>query len=139
MKEFILPSGDTFIAPQMVEIPVKWYIIPVQIPLQHATIDSNDSLGLKGNMIAYASKLTEIYDISFERLKKIIECESQFSPKAYNPKDTDGFPKFGLLQFHKPTFYGAGGKDIWSWQEQLDIGVKMMADGYWNRWPTCSK
>jgi len=86
----------------------------------------------------YVDILAERFGISAERVKKIINCESRFDVKALNLKDTDGFPKYSLLQFHKPTFYGAGGKDIWNWREQLEIGMKMMADGLWNKWPVCS-
>lgn len=120
-KEFILPTGLKI-----------WGVVLVE----HAKADEPT---LKEQIELYARSVADKYDISYKRLSKIIVCESNWNPQAYNPKDTDGFPKFGLLQFHKPTFYGAGGKDIWSYEEQLEIGAEMMGDGYWRRWPTCSK
>ncbi len=32
-------------------------------------------------------------------------CESGGNPKAYNPKDRDNTPSYGLLQFKPSTFY----------------------------------
>ena len=46
-------------------------------------------------------------------LKRIIQEESSGNPEAINPKDTDGFPKYGLLQYHLPTFL--------SWAEKVGI------------------
>src|SRR3990167_3550820 len=86
----------------------------------------------------YVDVLAERFGISAVRVKKIIDCESRFDVKALNLKDTDGFPKYSLLQFHKPTFYGAGGKDIWSWREQLLVGMSLMAKDGFGRWPVCS-
>src|SRR3990167_2787454 len=131
-KTYILPSGMKYEVeePKLVK---RWFILPsgirwlgeVLVPVAQAA-----ELSIKEQILMYAKGLAQKYSIPFERLEKIIACESQFNPDAFNPKDTDGHPKYGLLQFYKPTFYGAEGKDIWNWKEQLEVGTKMMADGY---------
>lgn len=39
-----------------------------------------------------------------EWLAKLIQCESHGNPEAINPKDRDGTPSYGLLQFKPSTF-----------------------------------
>ena len=39
-------------------------------------------------------------------LEKLIACESGGRPEAINPKDRDGTPSYGLLQFKPDTFAG---------------------------------
>lgn len=124
MKEFTLPSGLKVRAPQMVETT------------QGHRIVSDDSSDLKGEIVAYAIYLAEIHGISSQKLHKIIECESNFNPKALNPKDIDGRPKFGLMQFDSRTFIG---ENIWDWREQLEVAVKLMAKDGFGRWPACSR
>ncbi len=116
-KKFVLPTGLLF----FVEIAKAEELTPLE------------------EIKMYAMEMADKWEISYKRFAKLINCESRWNPLAYNPKDTDGYPKFGILQFHKPTFYGAGGKDVWSYEEQLNIGAEMMSDGYWRRWPVCSK
>ena len=35
----------------------------------------------------------------------LVQCESTGNPNAVNPKDLDGTPSYGLLQFKKGTLY----------------------------------
>ena len=76
----------------------------------------------------------------------IIECliryESSENPKAFNKRDVDGLPKFGLLQFGRRTFkefcvdrYGLH-NDIWSVSSQKTCAHRMIQDGYGRRWGT---
>ena len=125
MKEFTLPSGLKVQAPQLVETATE-----------SPRIVSDDSSNLKGEIMAYASDLAEIHGISAQKLHKIIRCESNFNHLALNPKDTDGRPKYGLMQFDSRTFTG---KDIWNWREQLEAAVKLMAKDGFGRWPICSR
>lgn len=37
-------------------------------------------------------------------LDRLVQCESHGDPKAVNPKDRDGTPSYGLLQFKPSTF-----------------------------------
>lgn len=69
---------------------------------------------------------------------QIAQCESGLNPKAINEKDTDGLPAFGLWQFKEETFKKWEGIDIWDWKEQTGIAIKMLSEGYWKSWPTCS-
>jgi len=76
----------------------------------------------------------------------LISClssyESQGNPKAFNPKDTDGYPKYGLLQFHKPTFQEFCVKkynyrnDIWDEEIQRLCADRMIQEGYAGYWGT---
>ena len=60
-------------------------------------------------------------------LKLVVACESGGDPLAYNPKDTDGYPKYGILQFHLPTFLvwakaaGIKNPDVWSPEQQIEV------------------
>jgi hypothetical protein len=43
-----------------------------------------------------------------DELERLLDCiivrESNNNAMAINPMDTDGHPKYGLMQFHYPTF-----------------------------------
>jgi len=75
----------------------------------------------------------------------LIRCESQHNTQAINPRDTDGFPKFGLLQFHEDTWkewcvikYNFP-DDIMNPTLQVLCTDKMIEDGQLWRWPTSKK
>jgi len=85
----------------------------------------------------------EIYE------KRVLACiigkESSGNEEALNPHDTDGFPKFGLLQFHYFTFeewcvkkYGMD-NDIYNGEIQKECYCKMIEDGQSFRWPSYKK
>ena len=95
-----------------------------------------EELTLREVIENYADVLINRYDLPAKRVKRIIQCESNWNPRAYNSKDTDGLPAYGLLQFKRNTFTGT---DIWSWEQQLNQGLKMMDKGQWNKWPVCSR
>ena len=86
---------------------------------------------------------------NYEGLNPLLRCligkESSWNELAYNPKDIDGLPKFGLLQFEERTFqewcagkYGLK-NDIWSGQVQVQCFNLMVADGQLWRWPPAKK
>lgn len=54
-----------------------------------------------------------VYLDMFPTIRELSRCESGISAKAYNPKDTDGRPKYGLLQFGKYEFY--------AWAKEAEI------------------
>ena len=115
---FVLPSGFKYLAERVV-------------PTAHAY-----GLTLRGQIVQHATTLALEKGIPIARLLKIIACESNFNPKAYNPKDVDGRPKYGLMQFDSRSF---SGKDIWDWHEQLEAATVLIAKDGFGRWPTCSK
>jgi len=72
----------------------------------------------------------------------LIKYESSGNPEAYNRRDTDGKPKYGILQFGKDTFkefcidkYGLY-DNIWSVSSQKTCAHRMIQDGYGGRWGT---
>ena len=95
-----------------------------------------DELTLREVIENYADVLINRYDLPSKRVKNLIQCESNWNPRAYNAKDTDGKPAYGILQFKKSTFTGT---NIWSWEQQLSQGLKMMDEGQWKKWPVCSR
>lgn len=78
-------------------------------------------------------------------LAALIQCESNGRPEAVNPKDRDGTPSYGLLQFKPSTFemfskaYGIAG-DLMDPEAQTAIVIRMMDDKsvVWeNQFPAC--
>src|SRR3990167_778019 len=73
-------------------------------------------------------------------LQKVIDCESQGNIYAFNPKDSDGFPKYGLLQFHLPTFLnwaeaaGIDNPDVWNPEQQLQLYKWAAKNGRLRSW-----
>jgi len=74
-------------------------------------------------------------------------CESQGNPKAINPRDSDGTPSYGLLQFKPSTYaefaklYGlASTTDYMNPIEQIQIVEHMIIDNRVNlhhQFPAC--
>ena len=67
--------------------------------------------------------------------------ESNGNEKAINPKDIDGFPRYGLLQYYLPTWqewciekYGLP-NDILNGEIQKQCFKLMLKDGQLWRWP----
>jgi hypothetical protein len=58
-----------------------------------------------------------------------------FNVLAFNPKDVDGKPKFGLFQFGTSTFdfykhkYGVDFFNIKKWEDQVHLAAKMWKEG----------
>lgn len=78
-------------------------------------------------------------------LAALIQCESNGRPEAVNPKDRDGTPSYGLLQFKPSTFemfsraYGIEG-ELMNPEAQTAIVIRMMDDKsvVWeNQFPAC--
>lgn len=82
------------------------------------------------------------YNVSPKLLSKVIECESQFNPKAFH-KDDGGKGKHsvGLLQFQKTTFDLWSAKlgeelDYYSYHDQIKLASYMWSKGQAGQW-TC--
>lgn len=78
-------------------------------------------------------------------LTDLIQCESNGRPEAVNPKDRDGTPSYGLLQFKPSTFemfskaYKIEG-ELMDPEAQKAIVIRMMDDKsvVWeNQFPAC--
>ena len=78
--------------------------------------------------------------------EKLIDCliqyESRGNENAINPKDIDGRPKYGLLQFDARTFdrycvqkYGLP-DDIFNGEVQKYCCMRMISDGQARQWGT---
>jgi len=78
-------------------------------------------------------------------IEALLDClarlESGNNPLAYNPRDSDGLPAYGLLQFKDFTFKekcvdGFGLlDDIWDGQNQRECAARLIALGEQWRWP----
>lgn len=95
------------------------------------------TVGLNSATVPYLTDVADEYNIPVNLFVGIAICESGLDHKAYNPKDTDNLPAFGLWQFKARTFRENGGQNIWDWREQTKIVAKMMKSGMWLSWPTC--
>jgi len=79
----------------------------------------------------------------------LIDCfvreESSGNPYAFNPRDIDGRPKYGLLQFDAGTFDSYCVKtyklddDIWNPETQRNCCQEMIDDGLAWHWGTYKK
>jgi hypothetical protein len=80
-----------------------------------------------------------------EPMARVLDClaglESSNNPLAYNPRDSDGFPAWGLLQFKDFTFkekcvdeFGLP-NDIWDGQIQRACAARLIAHKEEWRWP----
>lgn len=73
-----------------------------------------------------------------EEAEKIVSClamcESSNNEKAINPRDTDGLPAKGLLQFKQQTFDAYCYGDIWSGQDQKTCATNMIQAGLLSHW-----
>ena len=76
----------------------------------------------------------------FPNIRELARVESSFKPYAKNPKDTDGRPKYGLLQFGKWEFYtwansaGLENASIWNPIHQIIVARWAEDNGMLNRW-----
>ena len=84
-----------------------------------------------------------ILEAGGKSLLQLADCESSVNPLAFNPKDTDGKEKFGILQYDLDTWrwalkrYKLSG-DIFDWKLQVKITQKLIKDGYAQKWPHCA-
>jgi len=75
----------------------------------------------------------------------VVQNESGGDPQAYNPKDTDGRPKYGLLQFGWEEFYswapaaGIAQPDIWNPEHQTIVWNWAAKNGLLRQWGTFVK
>lgn len=132
-----LPSGlvmESFITPSGLEVLVP--VLGVLVSKAHA-----DTLSLTDQIKQYIKTFANWYGVSQDDMLAIANCESAgFNPNAYNPKDTDKRPKYGLFQFDTRTWKEASnGESIWDWRAQVKYtAIKMSQEGY-RAWPWCGK
>jgi len=101
--------------------------------------------------IVYAWEAPRIHPQTLGSLigNPLIDClireESSGDPNAYNPKDVDGRPKYGLLQFDSGTFDDYCVKkyklenDLWNPDIQIECCENMLRDGYGGHWGTYNR
>ncbi len=89
-----------------------------------------------------------IYLDFFPDIREVALCESGISAKALNPKDTDGLPAKGLLQFKDKTFYkwaklaGIENPSIWNPLQQIILyrwADEQGLERHWGCWRSLSK
>lgn len=82
---------------------------------------------------------------SYKLKDPLIYCfmvqESSLNPKAYLKADSDGTPRYGILQFKRETYiencvfkYGYDYNDIWDVTNQAECTRRMINDGMVKRW-----
>ena len=88
----------------------------------------------------------EVYIDMFPNIRELAKVESSSkkfpmgNPKAYNPNDTDGRPKYGILQFGKWEFYtwakivGIEDADIYNPIHQIVVARWAEENNMLNRW-----
>ena len=85
-----------------------------------------------------AAKDAAINPAKFQRL---ITCESRWEADAQGDNGTS----FGILQFKRPTFahfsrkYGMTETSIEDPHHQIDLAVRMIANGHLEHWKNCSR
>jgi len=93
----------------------------------------------------YQPAVFEPTEVILEPLAGVLDClaglESSNNPWAYNPRDNDGLPAYGLLQFKDFTFkekcvdeFGLP-DDIWDGRIQCECAARLIALGESWRWP----
>lgn len=96
---------------------------------------------------AQAKPTDALSDAQKSWLEVLEQCESNGNANAINPKDRDGLPSYGILQFQKPTFeffqklYGTTG-NLMQPQAQETIVVQMILRGgvdWHKQFPDCTK
>ena len=81
-----------------------------------------------------------VYLDMFPNIRELARCESGISAKAFNPNDTDGRAKFGLLQYGKSEFYswadkaGIDDASIWNPLHQIVVYRWAEENGLAYRW-----
>ena len=80
-------------------------------------------------------------------IRQLISCESGGNPGAVNPKDKDGTPSYGLLEFKPATFYSFAKEykivatDFMNANQQIQIVAKMITDheniNWFQQFPAC--
>ena len=100
--------------------------------LRTVSIDASDiTQTINSSVTSLVERYTALYGVSNDKMMKVIKCESQYHTDAYNPKDSDGLPKYGLLQFGKSTFkqhateIGIQDQDIWNPEQQIQVASYM--------------
>ena len=126
---YTLPSGMIYEIPDPI---LKWFTLPSGLQIL-AEVHVSE-LSLEEQIERFIYGMADKYGLDRGGLKKLAVCESNLNPKAFNPKDVDGRPKYGLFQYDKRTFVG---EDIWDWKEQTEQTAEWLSRGYWKKWPVC--
>lgn len=83
----------------------------------------------QGDIPNIIRKWAAINGIDGEWAVGIARCESGFNVYAHNPSGATG-----LFQFMPSTFYGNGGTDIYSAEDQSRVATFMLAHGQAHQW-----
>lgn len=126
-QTFILPSGMKYTVGIL-----KWFTLPSGIRLLSEV--QAEELTEREQIEIWIKDVAGRYELNAGALRRLADCESKLNPRAYNPNDTDGRPKYGLFQYDKNTFIG---KDIWDWKAQTEQTAQWIVRGYWKKWPWC--
>ena len=89
---------------------------------------SEDKVRLKQQIV----DISTVYGIDPEKIKKTIECESNYNRWAVG----DQGAAFGIAQFHWPTFERYCHGNYYSAEDQINCMVEMIAKGGQKNW-TC--
>jgi len=94
--------------------------------VQAATIPTLGLATVRSIIVAAAAR----HGVAASWLLRVAMCESGLNPGAYNAFSGAS----GLFQFMPSTFYGNGGRDLWSAYQQADIAATMFAAGESSAW-----
>ena len=99
---------------------------------------SGQSGVFSNNLETHLWEMTEKYNVNYEKMWKLIQCESNWNPQAKGDKGK----AFGLLQFHEPTFnfycdqYGYD-YSYYTPKHQITLAVEMISNGLIQHWKKC--
>lgn len=118
---------------------------PLSSPLLAPELPVDETLTQQTILSAWRYELSQNAE-----LEALADCESNFNEKAVNAQDSDGFRKYGLFQYHVPTwewFVSMMRKEglieedrvmnILSGADQLEVTRWAFANGYESHWGIC--
>jgi hypothetical protein len=85
-------------------------------------------------------KQAVFYATPIQPLLQVALCESTMRVDAFNPRDVDGLPAYGLFQFKMATFLryaklaGIEKPDIWNAEQQAKTAAYMFSTGQKKQW-----
>ena len=124
---------------------------PTEYPTELLYIQGNTLKAvISPSFYALDGVMASIYDEydKYHLLAELELCESSGNIKAINPKDTDGTPSYGILQFKISTLkmyaerYGFVYTDVWDYELQRVVFARMLEDprvNFAREFPACYK
>lgn len=87
------------------------------------------------DVIATITHWANVYGVDPAWLIRVASCESSFRQSATNyGYYAGGGNPHGIFQFLPQTFYGNGGKDYESYDDQARVAAYMFSIGQWVQW-----